>query len=48
MSEKKIGQKKKLAEKKQPKYWHENENIWKNIFLVLYIMFKAPISTIPQ
>ena len=29
-------------------YAKTNENIGKNIFLVLYIMFKAPISTIPQ
>jgi hypothetical protein len=51
---------KKIARKKnRPKYWpaalasprcmqKKNENIGKNIFLVLYIMFKAPISTIPQ
>ena len=29
-------------------YAKKNENIGKYIFLVLYIMFKAPISTIPQ
>jgi hypothetical protein len=51
--------KKKIGRKKnRPKYWpaalasprcmQKNENIGKNIFLVLYIMFKAPISTIPQ
>jgi hypothetical protein len=49
---------KKLAGKNRPKYWpaalaspccmQKNENIGKNIFLVLYIMFKAPISTNPQ
>ena len=49
---------KKLAGKNRPKYWpaalaspccmQKNENIGKNIFLVLYIMFKATISTIPQ
>jgi ribosomal protein L19E len=53
LAEKKIGRK-----KNWPKYWpaaitslrcmQKNKNIGKNIFLVLYTMFKAPISTIPQ
>jgi hypothetical protein len=53
----KIGRKK-LAGTKWPKYWpphlphrpvcKKNENNGKNIFFVLYIMFRAYFSTIPQ
>jgi hypothetical protein len=53
-----MSEKKNWPEKNRPKYlpaalasprcMQKNENIGKNIFLVLYIMFKAPISTIPQ
>jgi hypothetical protein len=54
LAEKKIGRKKKPAEILAcctcltALYAKKYENIGKNIFLVLYIMFKAPISTIPQ
>jgi hypothetical protein len=53
LAEKKIGRKKTGRNIGLPLLPHravckKNENIEKNIFLVLYIMFKAPISTIPQ
>ena len=53
LAEKKIGRKKTGRNIGLPHLPHravckKNENIGKNIFLVLYIMFKAPISTIPQ
>jgi hypothetical protein len=53
-----MAQKKNWPEKNWPKYrpaafasprcMQKNENIGKNIFLVLYNMFRALISTIPQ
>jgi hypothetical protein len=53
LAEKKIGRKKTGRNIGLPHLPHcavckKNENIGKNIFLVLYIMFKALISTIPQ